>query len=472
MSNTKEKTKNELSRKQKIDDQIKEKLKIAHDLVVSYLIDKYGYTKKSAKDELDIIDSSTRAEMRNIYGKNISNKIGEIEYGQYTRKYPDFFSWYTIVTTVPYYHSLGDTIGYRWEFNDGDINAGPEYTNEIISQFISLGGINDLSIKNWLSSDDTILYIETMKVLLTMPESMDQYGELLREAYISAIPKIENRAPGKTTMNSLETQKHIKWDKLMYDKKAIGNGSAMRSGCIGLFLPGGQNREQLIKMSIECSRITHNSAIAILGSITSALFTAYAIEKLPINLWPHKLMKILKTDVIDLYIKETRPHEYQVFHEDKALFIGQWQKYIDFRFSGINPRLDIRFMQNPVLRYKYLKEKFSYPGSMAGGCADDAVIMAYDALLQCEGVFEKIVVYSILHPGDSDTVGAIALSWYGGYYYSSKNEILFGHYFEELEFREDISDINIQYFWTALDRYYVDIYRHIAKKYIKQIAKK
>ncbi len=39
-------------------------------------------------------------------------------------------------------------------------------------------------------------------------------------------------------MQSLEAQKICTMDKLKYNSKAIGNGSAMRSGCIGLFYPG------------------------------------------------------------------------------------------------------------------------------------------------------------------------------------------------------------------------------------------
>ena len=41
------------------------------------------------------------------------------------------------------------------------------------------------------------------------------------------------------------------------------------------------------------------------------------------------------------------------------------------------------------------------------------MIMAYDALIDCDGLWEKLVFYSMLHPGDSDTVGAIAGGLYG-----------------------------------------------------------
>src|ERR1700747_2245328 len=49
-------------------------------------------------------------------------------------------------------HMLGDIIGYKngeWEFNNGTERVTAEYTNELIYDFISLGGINDFSIENW-----------------------------------------------------------------------------------------------------------------------------------------------------------------------------------------------------------------------------------------------------------------------------------------------------------------------------------
>ncbi len=43
---------------------------------------------------------------------------------------------------------------------------------------------------------------------------------------------------------------------------------------------------------------------------------------------------------------------------DKILYISQWEKYITFRFSGINPRTDIKILKNPVLRYEYFSNNF------------------------------------------------------------------------------------------------------------------
>ena len=396
-------------------------------------------------------------------------------YASIINDYPDFVYWSWTVFRIPFYQSLGDTIGYyngHWEFNYGDINAGPEIINDMIYEFISLGGINNLSITNWMASDDTILYMTTMEILTQDPDDIQDFGKKLRDAYVDVKPLIENRDPGQITIDSLSEQEKIKWDHLPYDKNAIGNGSTMRSGCIGFFFPGKINRINLIALAIESSRITHNSTIANLGSVTAALFTAYALEKISINLWPHKLIKLLESDKIDNYMKENRPNEYSKYKYDKILFVGKWKDYLKRRFSGINPRLDIRFMKNPVQRYKYLIENFSKGCDKPGSCADDVLILAYDALLQSDGVLEKIIIFSTLHPGDSDTVGSIALSWFGAYYHSIQNEILTERFFKELEFQKKLND----FFQKNIERlvyvYYHDIYISIASNYYKKYENK
>lgn len=349
----------------------------------------------------------------------------------------DFFRKFINVIAIPYYQSLGDTLGYRdglWEFNEGNISAGPEYINEMIYDFFHLGGIVDINISRWKSSDDTIFYMATLDVLARGFENIDDFGRKIRLAYLGCTTLVINRDPGIITIDSLKIQETIEWNELPYNSKNIGNGAAMRSGCIGIFFLGKQNRKKLIKLAIESSRITHNSAIAILGSITSALFTAYALEKVPINLWPHKLIKLLSSEKIDNYIKKTRPPDFSFFQRDKHVFIGQWKKYIDLRFSGTEPRVNIRIMINPVQRFKYLKENFSKNCRVPGGCGDDAVIMAYDALLQSNGAIEKLILYAILHPGDSDTVGSIAFSWFGGFYHSLKYEQILSPLFQNLEY--------------------------------------
>lgn len=56
-------------------------------------------------------------------------------------------------------HALGDTIGFKngeWEFNYFNKNADYRTTLEIVFDFISLGGITGIDLKEWTVS--MILY--------------------------------------------------------------------------------------------------------------------------------------------------------------------------------------------------------------------------------------------------------------------------------------------------------------------------
>jgi ADP-ribosylglycohydrolase len=345
---------------------------------------------------------------------------------------------------ITLFHSLGDTIGFKngeWEFNMGEKNVSPEYVNELIYNYISIGAdISTINFSSWKASDDTLFYYETFKVLLENYDNLDyqNFGEKLREAYLRLYNELEDtseiRAPGKTTMESLRTQRNIKWNELPYNPDNKGAGPASRAGCIGIFLNHDNNKEMFAAYCDTCSRITHNSGIAILGAYTAALFTYFSISKENVNLWPFILLENLKDGYIDKHIKNTRPHEYSLFLRDKVIFMSQWEKYINFRFHGQNPRTDLKFITNLVLRYKYLSENFSKGHTdFAGSCGDDSVIMAYDALLSSDNI-QKLVYYAALIPGDSDTVAALAFSWFAGIKNTFIDNYMLSHYIRYMEY--------------------------------------
>lgn len=476
---------------------------MAQNKLLNILMDKYKLEKQNAIYTAKLIATHAFAEMQKSYLYQDGDTANDFLASQSSlfkamisnRENVAFVHWAWTALRIPFYQSVGDTIGYfngRWEFNYGNIRAGPEYTNEMLYEFIALGGINNLNITNWKASDDTILYAVTMEtiafeidnvkkttkyvnsdmnsnIINDLPDNIQFFGEKLRDAYIASMPLIENRDPGQTTLESLTIQENIKWNQLPYNSRAIANGSTMRSGCIGIFYPGKFNRLELICRAIESSRITHNSTVANLGSVTSAIFTAYALEKRPVNIWPRKLFKLLQSDIIDNYIKKYHSNEFPQYDREKTIFIGQWDNYLNRRFNG-SQKIEQKFMKNIVERYKYLSENFSKGCDIPGACADDVLIFAYDALLQSDGVLEKVIIYSALHPGDSDTVASIALSWYGAYYHTIDNEIRAEHYFENLEFKKRLLKIFDDNVYKMLKIYYYDIYLDFANRQIKQFV--
>jgi ADP-ribosylglycohydrolase len=449
---------------------------------IKNLSEKYVYKHTGKRSDKISIDNIKRSDILS----------GELNY---------FYDWLDTAITIPYYQSLGDTIGYNngsWEFNNDKLDAGPDYVVELIFQYLYLGGILDIDLTNWRASDDTVLYLDTLETMLTnssyvnVPDNiikkitngktmdlannivlLEVFGEKLKEKYLGSKSIIEDRDPGITTLNSLEMMKTIDWNKLPYNSKSIGNGSAMRSGIIGLFFPTKYSRNKLLSYCIECSRITHNSAVAILGSITTGLFTSYAVEKIPINLWPSKLLKILKSTAIDNIIKNTRSQDYESFIKDKIFFVSKWEKYITMRFSGVTPKLDIKLLKNPVSRYKNLSENFSKGCDNPGGCADDCTIMAYDSILLSNNKFETLIMYSILHPGDSDTVGSIAFSLFGSYYHSFKNLDIVKNMFKVLEFEKKLSSIFTDNSLLILTKiFFEEIFIRQADRNLKRYLKK
>ena len=80
----------------------------------------------------------------------------------------------------------------------------------------------------------------------------------------------------------LEKIKELEGHQVPYDKNAISAIPATRTICFGFAFIGELYLSKLIDTSIETCRITHNSATAILASITSALFVSFGIEKIPL----------------------------------------------------------------------------------------------------------------------------------------------------------------------------------------------
>lgn len=462
----------------------KEILELVKDTIVNTrsevyyrLVTEYKLEEKKARNLEEQIAISVRNRQRSNF--MFSSGAPLLKMGPYSsllekciKDYPDFVNWVLIALNVIFYQSIGDTIGYRngrWEFNHGNPYEGPEYVNELLYEYIDLGGINELDTRGWLASDDTILYLATFEVLISGSKNFNQYGTRLKKAYMDAVSRMKDRDPGFATMESLKEQKKQKtWKELAYNRKVLGNGSTMRSGSIGVIMPGSTVRGMLVALAVESSRITHNSAPTILGAITAAFFTSLALEREPINLWPRKLLDLIDSDLIDNYLKESRPEEYEFYARDRILFTGQWEKYLDLLFIGPNPRLDLKIMVNAVQRYKYLSENFSKDCDITGGCAHDSLIMAYDALVRCGGNLDKLIVYSILHPGDSDTVGSLAFSWFGAYYHSPSNERLISRFKDNLEYRQLIENFTIKCIPILINAYFYGIYMSYAKVVIEQ----
>lgn len=374
-----------------------------------------------------------------------SDRLKKVEEMNADEKIPDSVVYSTLIL-----HSLGDTLGFKngeWEFNTKHDTYTLDYTNEVLYEFLDLGGVNSIDLTDWYSSDDTIFHIYVAKAML-------EYKGELTDSFINKFKYYLEKAEKKTSDSKIEryigyttkqsitnfTLEHdARYDE--YNENGGGNGCAMRNLVIGLCLYEEKKLNELIDVSIVTSQLTHNNAIGYLGGFTAAYFTSLAVRKVDILKWPYLLIDRLNSDYLSSFIKKTISDETQ----DYLDFKNMWLKHIDNRFDEKRKLRDIRAFKNPMYRIRYYNSDFNtvYRGSQStpqiGSSGYLAMIMAYDAVLDADGVWEKLILYAILNMGDSDTVGAIAGGLFGAYYgFSDTPQKMY----EKLEFKEDIMKVS------------------------------
>lgn len=333
---------------------------------------------------------------------------------------------------------VGDALGFRngmWE----SCSSG----EEIFLQVLRLGGLDKIEVKlpEWRVSDDTVMHIATANALVKHKPSVDKKGLFkdIATEYKNCMSDMAGRNPGTTCIKSCE---HLHPENeggcsVPFNSRGGGCGAAMRSMCIGLMYPRPEQLRHLIEVSIESGRMTHHHPSGYLGSLASALFGSYAIQKKPVKEWGIGLMETLpaaKKHIIESgrYVSENlNAWDY---------FENSWKAYLRLRniHEKINePDFPIDFSFRKRDRfYSYI----SFDG-VGGSSGHDAPIIAYDALLGCGGDWNELCSRAMFHGGDSDSTGAIAGFLFGAIYeFSGVSE----SNYKKLEYRANLETLALK----------------------------
>jgi len=320
---------------------------------------------------------------------------------------------------------VGDAMGYKcgqWEF---------DFVGEHIHKELkALGGVNKLKIKTpeFMVSDDTVLLLSTADSLVTIGKKLksgkivdegDYYNKLYAEfsfRYQNDVSKDMNgRAPGNGTMVACRQMHPLRphgWE-IPFNSRGGGCGAAMRAMAIGLRYPNMSDSkciENLIRVSVESGRMTHNCPTGYLGSFATALFGAFAVSRVPLIRWGKYLVKALP-HVQRYVVKVGRDVEDN--QKNWAYFGEQWAKYLETRgLTNGDGRPKFPEKYGVAERDAFYKS-VSFSG-WGGASGHDAPMIAYDALLAADsGGWEKLCHHGMLHGGDNDSSGVIAGFCYG-----------------------------------------------------------
>ncbi len=329
--------------------------------------------------------------------------------------------------------SFLDTLGFyntKWEFNYGNpintIKDGVIMNAFFIQHYHMMGGIENINLKSWNSSDDTILLLATSEAVNSGGGESNYIKSYLK--YYDKL-KEEKRQSGFVTLSSLEKIRLSKSIKsIEFSTSHGGNGCAIRTAPIGLKYY--KDIDIVCEEALLASLVTHNYPTGYLGGIIAALFTAYAVNNINPFEWSENLMKLHKKDYFKKLI--AKYSDKNVDNEINDYFLW-WEKYNELRLSKMKYR-NLPIFINPIFKINdltnytpipYLNKMKGY--DKMGGSGLEAVILAYDNLLLSAIPDNKMMINiekptfdwriffynNVFFFGDNDSIGAISGAWYG-----------------------------------------------------------
>ncbi len=301
--------------------------------------------------------------------------------------------------------AVGDALGYIVEFMHAS-DIFDKYGKQGITEF-------ELTNSKAIISDDTQMTLFTANgLLLGTTRGMTRgimgsypsyiaycYGEWLRTqkenyplsgeyhyTWLSNVPELfHRRAPGLTCMSSIESFSQGVFgtmEKPINDSK--GCGGVMRVAPVGLyFTDKNQTLDEIDMIGAETAALTHGHELGYIPATTLVHI---------INLIAHDEI-ILYDAVIDAINATER-----LFKDKKHI-----TEYIDLMKKAM------------VLSKSNLEDLFAIKQLGEGWVAEETLAIAIYCSLKYSNDFEKAIIASVNHSGDSDSTGAVVGNIMGAY---------------------------------------------------------
>lgn len=333
--------------------------------------------------------------------------------------------------------AIGDALGYAVEF----------FREKEIFSHYGENGITEYELRNGkaIISDDTQMTLFTANGLLLgtkdgsyIKSTYDCYKEWfitqnceyetnskyrhLLTSWLMDIPELwSRRAPGFTCLNSISSGKMGSVKNPLNDSK--GCGGIMRVAPVGLFFKNTAMISQTDMLAAEIASITHGHE---LGYIPAACLVHI------VNLVSHS----------DISLKDAVKKS--IFHMEKLF---KKCRHIDY-FCNL-------MTKSVKLSEKNFNDLDSIHELGEGWVAEETLAIAVYCALKYENDFEKAIITSVNHNGDSDSTGAVTGNILGAYV--GINSIP-EKFLNNLELKDVISEI-------AEDLYNYGINNNIKQKY-------
>ena len=293
--------------------------------------------------------------------------------------------------------AVGDALGYTVEF----------FREKEIFSHYGENGITEYELKNnkAIISDDTQMTLFTANGLLLgakdgsyIQSIYDCYKEWfitqncdyetkskirsLLSSWLMDVPELwKRRAPGFTCINAIASGKMGSVRNPINDSK--GCGGVMRVAPIGLFFKDTTKISQTDYISAEASAITHGHE---LGYIPSACFA-------------HIINLISHTDIsLKDAVKDSISHTKKLFTDSE---------YVDYFCELMN--LAVGLSEENIADLDAIHQLGE------GWVAEETLAIAVYCALKYDNDFEKAVIVSVNHNGDSDSTGAVTGNIIGAY---------------------------------------------------------